>query len=219
MESFDYDILNVFEEYEMENKLTKAHIKSCRDICQKYENRLYEKEMTSKFLFFSNFDDCEMKYECINNIKIKDYEIYNDSIGDEMNKKNHYQKFNIYFGENKCEVVFEMNNEFSENGKTKLLYSKFFIDENLIIKKESQKSKDFINLTYVKNLLNTLKIETNIAKFLTLLLKTMNLENMFKNVLEKIKTDTDSYYYNIEWDSTSDISFSDDDGNDDEKED
>lgn len=209
MESFEYDILSIFEEYEMENKLTKANIKFCRETCQKYENKLYEKEMTSKLRFFSHFDDCKLKYEQIDNVKIKDYEIYDDSNIEEMNKKNHYQKFNIYFGENKFQVVFEMNNEFTENGKNKLLYNKLFIDENLILKKESQSSKDFINLTYIKKLLDVLNIETNIVNFLTLILKTMNIENIFRNILEKIKNDTESYFFNIEWDSTSDISISD----------
>lgn len=209
MESFDYDILNIFEEYDMENKLTKNNIKSCREICQKYENRLHEKDMTSKFLLFSQFDDCKINYDFIKDVKFKDYEIYNEFLGDEKNKKNHYQKFNMFFGDKKCEIVFEMNNEHSENGKHKLLQNKLYIDENLIIKKESQNSKEFINLTYVVNLLNKLKIEADMGNFLTLLLKTMNLENMFKQILEKIKSNPESHFHNIEWDSASDISMSD----------
>lgn len=209
MDRFNCDILSIFEEYEMENKLTKQNIKSCREICQKYENKLYEKEMTSKILFYCQFDDSNIKCDYINEIKIQDYEVFSDGNDENQIKKNHFQKFNIYFGQKKCEVFFEMNNEFSDGGKYKLLYSKLFIDENLIIKKESQTSKDFINLTYIKLLIENLKLETDNLKFLTLILRIMNLHNMFSHILEKIQSDENNHYHNIKWNSDSDISMSD----------
>jgi hypothetical protein len=209
MNSFDYDILSIFEEYETEDKLTRMNIKSCREICQKYENKLYEKEMTSKILFFCQFDDSNIKCDYFNNIKIKDYEVHSDGNDDVQNKKNYLQKFNIFFGEKKCEVIFEMNSEFSDSGKNKLLYNKLFIDEKLIIKKESNSLKDFINLTYIKTLIENLNLETDNLKFLTLLLRVMNLHNMFSQILEKIQSGEKNYYHKVDWDSESDISMSD----------
>lgn len=218
--SFEELIICVFDECYQNDKLTKQEIESCRNLCQIYENKLYENELNSKLLCNIDLEDSKIENKNKKNIKISNYEYYFNK--DEINLiKDTTQKFDLYFENYKLQILFETTNEFINSGKTKLTNIKIYIDNNLILKKEHQNlKKEFINLSYFKNILSKFKeldIETTEKKFLIMLIKTMNIEHYFIDIIKNInENEIEKYCHILDMESDSDSSLSINSGENDE---
>lgn len=211
--SFEELVSNIFDDCYNYDKLTKQDIEICKNLCQFYENKLYENELNSKLLYYGDLEESKINYENKKNIKLINYESYSNK--DETNAiKDTIQKVDIYFRDYICKILFEISSEFINNGKCKLTKIKFYIDDNLILKKENQNlKKGFINLTHIKKILNKIKeydIETTEKNFLILLLKIMNIEHYFIDIIKNINEDKAFYHDKSDMESDSDISLSND---------
>jgi hypothetical protein len=211
--TFEDEIYDIMEKFISSNRLSMSDIKACREICTQYENRVLALDLTEKLKFYCKIDNYDIDFD---NDKEKIEVLSIESVGanrddKNLNKKDHVVTMIIKFCDCISTFIYEIVEEYSDNGKQKYLFHKFTIDGNVILKKENQSMKEsFINLSYAKDLIENNNIKLNIAQFLRLFIKLFGMSNIFEKDLCEIETEPQKYYKDKSWESDSDISISDD---------
>jgi hypothetical protein len=213
--TFEEEIYDIMEKFISSNKLSISDIKACREICTQYENRILALDLTEKLKFYCKIDDYDINF---NNEDEKITVLSFESIGGanrddkNLNKKDHIVTMTINFSNHLSTLIYEIVEEYSDNGKQKYTVHKFTIDGNVILKKENQSMKEpFINLSYLKDLIENNKIKLSIIQFLRLFTKLFGVLNIFEKNICEIENEPQKYYKDKSWESDSDISMSDDD--------
>ena len=208
--TFEEEIDLVMQKYYNGKNLSSRDIKMCRALCDTYDNKLYANDLSNKIRIYSKVNDTELEIENCDKIEVSLYEHFNFCVDKNMNKKDQTTKILVNFDEKIIEIVYEESEDYSDDGRYKYLFYKFFIYGNLILRKEHKSlKKDFINLSYLKELFKKLKIKTSIVQFLRLFLKVLDVSEKFDKLLTNIEQNPDKYYFDKSWNSDSDLSMSD----------
>jgi hypothetical protein len=214
--TFEDEIYDIMEKFILNNRLSMNDIKACREICTQFENRILANELTDKLKFYCKLDNYDINFENekeqISVLSVEHIGVNKDEKN--MNKKDHIIIMTINFYNNASKLIYEIIEEYSDNGKQKFLFYKFTIDGNLILKKEQQTLKPtFINLSYLKDFIENNKIKLNITQYLKLFTKLFGIYNFFEKEICQIENDSHNYCKDKSWESDSDISITDDDKN------
>jgi hypothetical protein len=200
--AIEQEILDILEKYLNDNALTLKNLETCEYILKKYKDKLYVNSLTSRLLsYFGNIDENYHK----NKIKVVSYN--NFSANGEI-----VEKINISSDDCTLDVKYEMVNEVlhTNEGKVTILTHKFFINNYLIFNRcQNDKAlKNTVNLTYVQECVNNLKIDVSHYEFLHGFLKLFSTNNIFDPLVQKVGTDTDreKYFFHRDWDSDSNVS-------------
>lgn len=212
--TFEEEIYDVMEKFISSNRLSMSDIKACREICTQYENRVLALDMTEKIKFYCKIDDYDINFD---NEEEKITVLSFESIGGvnrddkNLNKRDNFITMSINFYHHLSNMIYEIVDEYSDNGRQKYTFHKFTIDGNVILKKENQSMKEpFINLSYIKDLIENNKIKLSITQFLQLFTKLFGVFNIFEKNLRDIENEPQKYYKDKSWESDSDVSISDD---------
>ena len=194
--SIEKEIIILLDDYADKKKLNLESIENCETILQRYKNRLYVDQLTYKLYFYLSSSS---------GAKVVSYESYNSS-GDNV------EKIGVTFGNRvlnmKYEVISEKINSQSESKVYN--YHKFYIDSYLILKKErDNKRRDFVNLTYVSECVENLKLNVSIHKFMEIFLKLFDDNCLLIKLIQQFQNndgDAKKHYFEKTWDSDSDVS-------------
>ncbi len=218
--TFEDEIYDIMEKFISSNRLSMSDIKACREICTQYENRVMALDLTEKLKFYCKIDNYDIDFD---NDKEKILVLSVESIGanrddKNLNRKDYIVTMNIQFCNCTSTLIYDIVEEYSDNGKQKYLFHKFTIDGNVILKKENQSMKEsFMNLSYIKDLIENNNIKLNTTQFLRLFIKLFGVSNIFeKDICEiEMEPEQQKYYKNNSWESDSDVSVSDNDTDED----
>jgi hypothetical protein len=212
--TFEEEIYDVMEKFISSNRLSMSDIKACREICTQYENRVLALDLTEKIKFYCKIDDYNINFD---NEEEKITVLSFESIGGvnrddkNINKRDNFITMSINFHNHLSSMIYEIVDEYSDNGRQKYTFHKFTIDGNVILKKENQSMKEpFINLSYIKDLIENNKIKLSTTQFLRLFTKLFGVFNIFEKNLHDIENEPQKYYKDKSWESDSDVSISDD---------
>jgi hypothetical protein len=214
--TFEEEIYDIMEKFLSNNKLSMSDIKACREICTQYENKLLAIDLTEKIKFFCQYDNYNINFdddkEKITVLSVESNSVFCANKDDKNSaKKDNFVAMIIDFYNSSSKLIYEILDEYSDNGKQKFVFHKFTIDGHVIFKKENQSLKSsFINLSYVKELIKNNEIKLNDAQFLRLFTKLFNISNIFDDELCEIENKNEKFYKNQVLESDSDISISDD---------
>lgn len=193
MDSFETELINLFDKYYDQNSLTVKELNFTLQLCEKYNVKLKSKYFTFKVLEY-----CEMYNLDIKNITIYNYNKY-------TNSTHNVVEFNVTIDNNKYYFIFEEIRHDNSNKK----YYKFIINENIIFKKNNENNennKSYINLSYIKDILETNKINISEYNFIKIFTFVFDTYHIYSHLLELVKEDNNKYYFDLSWTSDSDIS-------------
>lgn len=215
--TFEEDIFNVMEKYLSNEELTLFDLKNCREICNLYEDKVKALNLTKLLVTY-----CNNKFGIDLSNKTDKIVILNTEFTVENNEKNgnnntsnalnSKDKFNkitaILPNLNRINLTYEY---VYDNFKNTHTFHKFNIDGNLILKKDhSNTKKTFINLSYIKEMIEKNNLKLTIFQFLDSFLNLLNVTNIFKVMLSDIEKHPEKYFFNLECSSESEISSIDD---------
>ncbi len=227
--SFEAEIHKIMDKYLENNRLSYSDIRICHEICNLYQNKLQANDLTQKINLYSNISETQLIIDddTQNNDKIfvSLYEYLNnkDDKNNNPNKNDEIIHFVLNLNNIQLSFVYETSNGFSNDGKYRYTNNKFLIDDYLILKKEQFLSKDkvfdktpikqnnFINLSYIDEIFNKLKIKSTIPQFLNLFTTVLKINTIFEVLISDIENNPDKFRYDQSWDSDSDISLSSND--------
>jgi hypothetical protein len=210
--TFEHSFYNILDEFFESGQLCKADIKSAYNILHNYENKLQADELTIKLNLHKNMNNTQLIMENTENIVVTFYEYWNNQ--DDKNKKSELTKFSVNFNDLIIDFIYDVSENYKENGNNKSLFHQLYIDGNLILKKDQYNlEKGFINLTYIDELFKKIGIKSSLLQFLKLFTTILDIQ-VYSDLLNDIEQNPDNYFYNKEWISDSDISESSDDDND-----
>lgn len=217
--TFEDEIYNIMEKFISNNNLSTNDIKACREICTQFENKILAIELTNKLKFLCQFYNCDVNFDDEKeNISILSTEYISTNKDDKYaGKKDNIIMMVVNFYNMSSKLIYEITEEYSDNGKQKYTFHKLIIDGNLIFKKEQQSTKStFINLSYLKDFIENNKIKLNVVQYLNLFTNLFGISNIFEKEISQIENDMYVYCKNKSWESDSDISISDIDENENE---
>lgn len=194
--TIEKDIIVLLDDYADKKKLNLASIENCETILQRYKNKLYVDQLTYKLYFYLSSNS---------GAKVVSYESYNSN-GDNV------EKIGVTFGNRvlnmKYEVISEKLNSQSESKVYN--YHRFYIDGYLILKKERDtKKRDFVNLTYVSECIENLKLNVSLYQFMEIFLKLFDDNCLLIKLIQQFQNndgDAKKHYFKKAWDSDSDVS-------------
>jgi hypothetical protein len=193
------EIIAVLDSYANKNKLSLTNIENCEVILQRYKNKLYVDQLTYKLCFYLPSDS---------NIKVVSYESYNTC-------GNNVEKIGVQFGDNVLNMKYEVDSEKHDTqSKSKVfVFYKFYVDSYLILCKEKDnKKRDFINLTYVSECVENLKLNLSLHQFMEIFLKLFDDNCLLIKMIQQFQNndgDKKKHYFEKAWNSDSDVSIDD----------
>jgi hypothetical protein len=198
--SFEDELIQLMDKYIENEQLTYDNLNFYKEIYSHYQKK------TNAMLYANKLREyCKNKYDVdLSKLKISMYESPN-KINDNTFNVNKYDRLDIIFNET-CK--FTLSYEIVQDRFNNRSYiHKFHIDGNLILKKEHNKlSKHFINLSYLKELIDNNNFPLNIDQFLESFLTLIDVKDIFNELLSEMKNNHEKYYYETTWSSDSDIS-------------
>jgi hypothetical protein len=202
--TFEEEIYEIMEKHLNQGKLSNNDIKMCRDICLQYEMRVKAFKLTQKLMTMCQNNNCEDFNNENKKIVITLYESFSGGKEkcDKINANFYDPSFTVF-------MTYENSEEYGYNGKQKNLFDKFSIDGHLILKKENgngNMKKSFINLSYLKEIIDTNNLKISVNLFLKLFLSLFNVFHIFENMISNIEKNPNEYLFDKNWTSDSDIS-------------
>lgn len=223
--TFEEEIFDVMERYLTEEKLSHSNLKVCREICNLYENKVNALNLTKLMITFCNNKyniDLSKKNNKITILLLESSNNNNiNSTGNNTSINNSFSTLNLKDKYNKLTVLFENKNrseliyETEYDNIFKNTFHKLNVDGNLILKKDhSNKKKSFINISYIKKLIDLNNLKLNEIQFLDAFLNLLDITNLFKSELMNIQNNHEKYFYDQDFSSESEISSIDSISND-----
>lgn len=205
MSDFESDIISIFYKYLDANILKMQNIENCHNIAENFKNKIIANELNDKFHKIIMRDDFT---RVINNVfKVVKYEFLINE-----HTKDNIKNITLLCDDNNLHISYANNETYSDNGKIKYMYHKIFINDNLIIKKESHNlRKLFLNFTYLDEIINIAKIDIKNVEFLEMIISLFSLNSVFENLTQEVKNNVIRTYYDKNWSSDSEVSMSDND--------
>jgi hypothetical protein len=203
--TFENEMFYLFEKYLENDMLTFSDLKTCHEICSFYEKKINACNLSKLLKCICKKNNFDIDF---NNPKNKIIIKFFENSNSRYEKEKHV-KMTTEFGDPALQVIFTYQTEEKQNKNENYLFHKFFIDDNLILKKEnSSKIVSSINLKYLKILLNSENCQLKITPYqlLYLFLNLFDLENVFDDELSNIEKNSGDYLSNNQIDSDSDIS-------------
>jgi hypothetical protein len=199
----EVEMYNLLGNFLSQEKLSFVDIQTCHNICNQYEKKLECFFLGKRIKSYCNKNEYNIDFtNDKNKIEIISYDSpYNK----DLNKgKEKYYKIDINWGNDRFYIIYEyLPDRFND----KHLFHQFYVDGALILKKENNSNKKpFINLTYLKELINRNNMPISIYKFLNLFLEMFNEKKVFEDMLFNIQLNPDDYLFDTLCSSESDIS-------------
>ena len=213
LSKFGEDVYKLMEKNK--NSLSCTDLDKVRLLCDFYEKVVIMNNFTKKIKEYCK----DKKYSDLN-ATVTLFEIFDNTNIKNIEKKDKIVNVNLQFINQLVNMSFETTEEFSEDGINKYLFYSIYIDGRLIIKKENKDHVDkYINLNYIKNIINANKLDISIVQFLEIFTFTFNISH-FNTIIQEISLNVNKYCNKNEYSlSDSDISLTSDEENDEEKQD
>lgn len=184
--TFEEEIFCVMDKFLKDEKLTLSDLLSYSEICKLYEKKVKALNLTKMLRTY-----CKNKFNLnLENNKNKVAISFYESLQNNENAKEKYEKMIVEFPKLKITLIYDMNIDHYDN----LLVHNFFVDGNLILKKyHNNKKKNSINLSYLNEIINDNKLQFSTSQFLDSFLNLFDLIDTFEDVLLLIENNEQKY--------------------------
>jgi hypothetical protein len=201
METVESEFILLLNKYNDQKKLVLKHLDNCRIICDRYENIMMKNILNKKLDDFLKIENIQNP----DNFTVENYSItYHD-------KKLFTESINLKFGES-CVLL---KYDFIEDGEMINDDIKYYITNNmyfnnhLILKKNTKDKRPFINLTLIKECRDKECPDIELWKLCELFTTLCSTKFCYRDLIDNIKTNEKLYFFNIDWESDSDIGMND----------
>jgi hypothetical protein len=211
--TFEEEIFDIMEKFLKSNSLSLNDLKSCKEICEQYENKIVAINLTNKLKNYCEENNYDINFD--NKEESISVSYYESKILVCNNKKENYITLTFNFNNNVTTTfTYEITEEYSDNGKQKFTFNNLIMDGSLIFKKETNSLKNiFTNLSYIDEFIKENKIKISIMQLLNLILNLMDITSIFEKNINDIeanaKNEPKKFFKNYTWNSDSDVSLSD----------
>ncbi|ATZ80391.1 hypothetical protein BMW23_0334 [Bodo saltans virus] len=197
IETIENEFVTLLNKYNDKKILFLKHLDNCRTICDRYESIMMKNQLNATLIDF-------LKTENVANIENFSIENYNITYHD---KKLFSELITIKFGNSHIFLKYD----FVEDGEMVNDDIKFYITSNmyfndhLILKKNTKDKNSFINLTLIKEYRDKELPNIELWKLCELFTMLCTTKFGYRDLIEKIKINQNLYFFDIDWESDSDI--------------